>query len=126
MGRWHAWTTTDSAIWRTLTYPLPALNLTIHQCERIMRPILHYSLPALGVCRNFPRDIVFTPHKYMGLGFRNLHTIQETSQLKDMLHHTFSNSMTGELYRVSTEFLIIELGMSVDFSQVDYNELHFL
>ncbi len=38
-----------------------------------MQPILHYGLPALGICRNFPRKMVFAPHKYMGLGFKHLH-----------------------------------------------------
>jgi hypothetical protein len=75
ISRSDAWTAIDSTIWRTLIYPLPALNLTIQQCERIMQPILQYGLPALGVCRNFPRDIVFAPQKYMGLGFKHLHKL---------------------------------------------------
>lgn len=135
MGRQHAhreisksdvWTAIDSTIWRTLTYSLPALNLTVQQCERIMRPILHYGLPALGICRNFPRKMVFAPHKYMGLGFKHLHTLQEIARLKDMINHTFQSSITGNLYRTSTELLLTELGVSENFSQVNYTLLHSL
>jgi hypothetical protein len=91
-----------------------------------MQPILQYGLPALGVCRNFPRDVVFAPQKYMGLGFKHLHTIQEITRLKDMLLHKFTNSITGELYRTSIELLIIELGISVNFRRLDYTSLHHL
>jgi len=48
-----AWLAFNSTIWKSLTYPLPALNLSKAECEKIMMPVLQYLLPALGVCRNF-------------------------------------------------------------------------
>jgi hypothetical protein len=116
-----AWLAFQSTIWRTLAYPLPAINLTKEQCDHIMAPILHYILPAIGVCRNFPRSMVFTPNKFFGLGLPHLYTIQEISRLKDMMSHTFKNTTTGNLYRTSMELLIIELGMGTDFSITPYH-----
>jgi hypothetical protein len=54
ISRPEVWLAITSTIWKTLTYPLPALNLTKEQCEKIMAPILQYGLPNMGVCRNFP------------------------------------------------------------------------
>lgn len=48
------WLVVMSTIWRTIAYPLPALNLTKQQCNAIIAPILANTLLALGVCRNFP------------------------------------------------------------------------
>jgi hypothetical protein len=55
----ETWLALQSTIWRTFSYPLNATNLTKIQCNSIMSPILNYALPAMGVCRNFPRVLVF-------------------------------------------------------------------
>jgi hypothetical protein len=76
-----------------------------------MAPILHYGLPAMGICRSFPRKIVFAPTKYMGLGFKHLYTIQEIARIKDIIHHSFQHTTTGHLYVTSMELLLLELGV---------------
>jgi len=58
LSRTEIWLAVQLTVWRTLIYPLPALNLTKQECEQIMAPILNFVLPALGICRNFPRCIV--------------------------------------------------------------------
>jgi hypothetical protein len=45
-----AWLAFQLTIWKSLLYPLPALSLSPEACESIMRPLLHYLLPAIGVC----------------------------------------------------------------------------
>jgi hypothetical protein len=50
----ETWLALQSTIWRSLCYPLNAVNLTKHQCNKIMGPVLNYALPAMGICRNFP------------------------------------------------------------------------
>jgi hypothetical protein len=112
-----------STIWRTLLYPLPALNLSKEDCEKIMSPILHYCLPAMGFCRNFPKDIVFAPIKDMGVGIEHLYTLQEILWLKDIIFHTTYDTDTGVLYRISLEVLLLEIGVSSDLSMLDYNLL---
>jgi hypothetical protein len=106
-----AWLAFNSTIWKTLLYPLPALNMSPEDCDRIMAPLLRYLLPAIGVCRNFPRTLVYNSPQYMGLGLKNLFTIQEILRLKDILRHVHQRNTTGRLYRTSLELLIIELGM---------------
>jgi hypothetical protein len=73
----EAWLALQTTIWHTFSYPLNALNLTQKQCEQIMSPVLKYALPAMGVCGTFPRDLVFSPTTYSGLGIKHLYTMQE-------------------------------------------------
>jgi hypothetical protein len=97
----EAWLALTSTIWRTLCYPLNATNLSIAQCEAIMSPVLRYALPAMGVCRTFPRALVFSSTQYMGsaldtsthyrkfLGLRILSTILMPTRPPDTstVHH---------------------------------------
>jgi hypothetical protein len=111
LSRSDAWTSFHSTIWRSLAYPLPAINLSKKQCEVIMMPAIRQLLVSIGVCRNFPRCLVFAPTKYLGLGKQHIHTNQEIQRLLNMLEHTSRNTNTGKLYRASTEHLILEVVM---------------
>lgn len=117
----ETWLAITSTIWRTLSYPLPATNLTKQQCEAIMYPILKYGLPAMGICRHFPRKLVFAPTKYMGLGMQHLYTVQEISRLRDIIDHTYKLTTTGNLYKTTLELLILELGMGTNLLQIPFN-----
>ena len=98
ISMYKVWLAITSTIWNALTYSISATNLSKQQCEDIMAPILMYGLPALGICRYFPRKLVFAPIKYMGLGIPHLYTIQEIAKLKDIIHHTYKTTTTGDLY----------------------------
>lgn len=78
----ETWLALQSTIWWSFCYPLNALNLTKQQCEQIMAPVINYALPAMGVCRNFPRDLVFSPTQYCGLGVKHIYTLQEIALSK--------------------------------------------
>ncbi len=77
ISRSEAWLAITSTIWKTLTCPVSAMNLSKYQSEEIMAPISTYGLPATEVCKNFLRSMVFAPTKYVGLGFQHSYTIQE-------------------------------------------------
>jgi hypothetical protein len=71
----ETWLALNSTIWRTFSYPLNATNLTKTS------PVINHALPAMGICRNFPRALVFSPTKYAGLGIKHLYTVQEIARL---------------------------------------------
>ena len=102
----------QSTILRTLAYPLPAIRLTKAQCEAIMAPILRYCLPAMGICRNFPRRLVHSTLDYMGLDIRHLFFLQEILRLKDIILHNFNDTLTGKLYRTLMELFFLEMGVN--------------
>jgi hypothetical protein len=124
--REDAWLAFYSTLWKTLTYPLPALNLSKEECGKILASVLMYLLPAMGICRNFPRALVFSSIKYMGLGLKHLHATQEISRLRDIINHTYRRSTTGQLYRLSLETLFLELGLGTDLSEVPKDALQLL
>jgi hypothetical protein len=111
ISRDDAWLSFYSTIWKTLSYPLPALNLSKEECEKIMALILQYLLPAMGICRTFTRALVYNSVKYMGIGIHHPYTIQEILRIKDILRRVHKHSTTGKLYRSSLEVLILEIGM---------------
>jgi hypothetical protein len=46
-------------------------------CGQMVMSVLQYLLPAIGVCRNFPRSMVHTSEQYLGLGVKHPHNTQE-------------------------------------------------
>lgn len=122
----EAWLAMQSTIWRTFCYPLNAVNLSKKQSEAIMSPVLHYALPAMGICRNFPRAVVFSSLKHAGIGIKHIHTLQEIARLKDILQHKSSDTMTGRLYQSSLEYLLLELGMGTELHKIDYIQYQIL
>jgi hypothetical protein len=88
-----------------------------------MAPILQYLLPVIGVCRNFPRQIVHAPLRNMGLNIQCLYTVQEITRLLDMVSQTTNNTTTGSLYRTSLELMIIETGVGTDLLNLNFNTL---
>jgi hypothetical protein len=102
------------------------MNLDRLQCKKIMAPVFNYALPAMGICRNFPRALIFSTTLHAGIGIRHLHTIQEIARLKDVLQHKNDNTTTGQLYRTSLEYLILELGMGTTLHEINYKKFNAL
>jgi hypothetical protein len=112
--------------WRTLCYPLPALNLTRKEYEVIMAPILNYVLPNLGIRRNFPRLIVFAPKAFFIISLKHLYMVQESFWLQDIIRHTFHESTMGLLYFCLIELLHLELGLVRPLHTLDFSVLSIL
>jgi hypothetical protein len=126
LSRTDFWMALHSTLWKSLEYPLPVLNLSKAQCEKIMAPALNQFLPSIGVCRNFPRDLVHAPLKYGGLGIKHIHTTQEFMRLTSMIEHMAYQTDTGKLYRASLENMILEAGLGETLLSLPYPELSFL
>jgi hypothetical protein len=63
---------------------------------------------------------------HAGIGINHIHTVQEIARLKDILQHTYINSTNGLLYRTSLEYLILEIGMGTNLTQIDFNKYQHL
>jgi len=50
-------TSLQTTILHTLTYPLLCKQWTRKECEYITSILLFYALPAMGICRQFPRRL---------------------------------------------------------------------
>jgi hypothetical protein len=56
--------------------------------------------------------LVFSTSDYLGLHIQRLYTLQEIARIKDIILHSFNNTLTGKLYKTTLELFYIELGMS--------------
>ncbi len=117
LSRTKVWVSFQSTIMRTFSYALPALNVSKANYDAIMSILLHFVLPRLGICRHFPRSLVYAPKEFFGLGIRHLYTTQEIERLWDVITHNFRGSITGELFRASWELLHLELGSCASLTQ---------
>jgi hypothetical protein len=90
--------------------------------KKTMREIL----PAIGVCRTFPRDIIFAPIQYLGLGIKHIHTVQEITRLKGILYHAMQDSLLGSLYKISLSCFIIEVGLASPIHTISYQKFGHL
>jgi len=118
-----------ASLWQTLSYPLPATSLNTAKYRAIMAimaPAVNQALVGLGLCRHFPRAMVFAPVRYLGLGIPHIHTVQDIQRLKGMIEHSAENNFTGLLYRATLENLIIEVGIGEDVLSTPYTETGIL
>ena len=105
----------DRTLWKTLSYPLSATTLSESECETIMRPALNVALSKMGLNRHFPRDLVFSPTHFQGLGIKHLYTLQAIAHLTDILNHQLQTSSTTILHRGTFEYLFLQLGIGSEF-----------
>ena len=64
----EAWYALNATSMKTFEYPMEAITLTKPQWDFIMTPVLTATLPRAGIVRSFPRDMVYAPVDYCGLG----------------------------------------------------------
>jgi hypothetical protein len=57
---------------------------------------------------------VYSTLDYMGLNIQHLFWLQESVRIKDIILHTFNDTLTGSLYKTSLELFFLELGISPD------------
>ena len=105
------WQSLNTAILKTLEYPLTATTLTEKECGEIMKPILKAGLSHSGIVSTLPRDLVFSPIKYQGLGLPDLYVTQGITHIQQILKFCRSQAITGTLLRCSMEELKVELGL---------------
>lgn len=101
------------------------VHCTKKQYEEIMAPAMFQALPTMGICRYY-HSVVYGPLSRMGLGIPHIHSMQEISKLKDMMHHSALGTFTGQLYCGSLEAMILEVGVGTDILQYNYNDLQHL
>lgn len=108
---WHALNTT---ILKTLEYPMEAINLTRRQWDYVMAPLLQATLPRSGLVRTFPRDILYAPDTFTGLGIMHPFFKQNLKHLDLVMRETLQTSITSDLIFSILEQLRLEIGLPND------------
>ena len=96
------WIATQTTIMKKLEYPMRATTLSRDQWSKVMAPLWQTALPHCGISRNFPRDVLYGPMKYQGMGAKDPWILQGLKHLEVLWEKTERNDVTGKLF--SAEF----------------------
>ncbi len=111
----------QTTIMKSVEYGLPALTLSQQECKQISKPILEAGLPNMGICRNFPRDVLYGPLEEGGLNLTDIYTFQGNSRISVLQEHLAAKTITGDLLRTSIEAAKIEIGIGRNIFLLDYD-----
>ncbi len=109
------------ATWR---YPAMAITLTSDQWDDVVRTALTAALNKSGISRMFPRDAVFGPDLFQGMGVIHPFHFQELEHWETILMCGNTSSTTGGPIQVSLEELRLELGLPGMITEWDYYRFH--
>jgi hypothetical protein len=77
-----------------------------------MAPVLEAGLPTSGICRTFPRDVVYVPLKYQGIALSYLFIAQGIKYILTVVEFGYDiKTLTGQLLKGNLEALKLELGV---------------
>ena len=99
------WNALNTTIMKSLEYPLAATTFTSDKLTSIISPALQSALPSSGICRSFPRAILYGSASAQGLGLRNLYHTQNIRHVKDILDQAWKDSPSSKLLLANMELL---------------------
>ena len=127
LPRHLAWQALTSTLLPKLRYPLPATTFSKRACNHILAPALQAGLPASGIVRTIPRDLVHAPLSARGLNLPDLYTEQGISYVEQLLSHGHHQSnITGKLIRGCIQQMKVEIGLPGALFCQDYGKYHQL
>ena len=95
-----------------LLYPIPALALTIHDCNRIIKPALPSIKHGLGLAKTSPTEVIYFPREYGGYGTIDLHLEKVAEQSKYIVQHLRNGDSLGRRIIISIETTQLESGLN--------------
>jgi hypothetical protein len=104
-------TALKATILKTLEYPLPALFLTLQECNKLMSIILTAALPKAKFNRNFCRKTLYGPGSHGGQEIHNLQNSQTIAHVDAVIRHGLSNTIASDQLKGSLEVAKLELGL---------------
>ena len=109
-----------TTVLKTLEYPMALTTFTQTQWEKVLSKPLMAILPKAGICRTFPRAVVYAPLKRQGLGVPHSFGTQVSRHLDMLLRHMANRTKTGELLVAALESHQLETGTSFGLFQQEY------
>ena len=119
----EAWLALQTMATKSIEYPLPALTLTEKECSSIMWRLVEKFLPKTGVNRNIKKEVRYGSISSQGLGVKNLYWTQGIHHVSDLVEHSWKSTITGHFIKCCLEALKMELGLTGNILNRDYEEL---
>ena len=96
----------------SITYALLACHLSYHQLHQLDKPVVNAVLSKMGFNCKFPREVVFAPKHFGGIGIRHLYCEQSIGQLKQLVSHIRTSTNTGFRFLIMIETYQLLAGIS--------------
>lgn len=93
-----------------ISYVFPFCGLSQAQLSSTQSGPLSYTLQAMGYPKTFPRDMVFLPKAYGGIGLNELFTEQGIANILFMIRHLRQDSELGKFLRITMRWAQITAG----------------
>jgi hypothetical protein len=116
----------SATIQKMMEYPMVVTTFSRRKWDEVMRPILRVALPKAGVCRSFPREAVYGPRRYNGLGVQHPFVLQVSHHINALLRHGLSDSLTGQFLLSNLECHQLEIGFPLGVFQNQFSDLEVL
>jgi hypothetical protein len=110
---WYAFIIT---IMKTLEYPMEATFISKKDWELIMQPMLTIVLQRSRFASTFPRDLLYSPLIFQGLGVFHPWYRQQIVHLLVLCKETFNATPTGELINANAAQLRLGMGTPGSFT----------
>ena len=115
-----------STIMKSVEYPMALTTFTAKQWEKLMSPVLMTLLPKAGICRSFPRAVVYAPLRFQGLGIPHPFAVQMTKHLDMLLRHPANRTATASFLEANVQAHQLETGTSFGIFQQVYDNTAIL
>ncbi|CAJ1959611.1 unnamed protein product [Cylindrotheca closterium] len=92
----------------------------------MLSPVLRAALPKAGICRTFPRAMVYTPIALQGVGVSHPYGLQVIKHLDMLLRHSANNTKTGAFLEAVLQAHQLKTGTSYGLFQQAYSNTSIL
>ncbi|CAJ1960593.1 unnamed protein product [Cylindrotheca closterium] len=115
-----------TTIQKTLEYPMALTFFSPQEWDQILSPVLRASLPKAGICRNFPRAMVYAPIALQGVGVPHPYGLQVIKHLDMLLRHPANQTKTGAFLEAVLQAHQLKTGTSYGLFQQVYSNTSIL
>jgi len=109
-------------IMKQLEYPVGASMVDDKDCAHIQSPALTACLQKNGIVSTIARTIIFSPHRYGGLGLTSLYTENGIRKVELLLGHLRRRDKTSDIIKVALGCIQQEVGMPTFLFQLPYEQ----
>ena len=95
-------------------------TFTSKQWEQVLSKTLMVVLPKAGICRSFPRAVVYAPIKRQGVGVPHPYGLQMTKHLDMLMRHMVNHTKTCSFLLSALESHQLETGTSYGLFQQEF------
>ncbi|CAJ1929622.1 unnamed protein product [Cylindrotheca closterium] len=99
-----------TTIQKTLEYPMALTSFSQQKWDQIQSPVLRAALPKAGICRNFPRAMVYAPIALQGVGVPHPYGLQVIKHVDMLLCHPANKTKMGAFLEAVLQAHQLETG----------------